>query len=175
MRLHFARWPRGWQEDASWLALCKEGGFVREVGSHYVFLVEKLFGPATLVDASVRYPADDTLCETHFLARLDCGGTTVSCAGGAGGVGPDTVEFTVWGTKTSYRLWDWNKLKSSDGQDWKDELTHLEDPRQDGYMRVLNNFLNMLKGKPHTMPPLRAALTVQEVVEQILSRRTGTC
>lgn len=111
-QLHFSKWPRGWQEGASWLSLCKQGGFVREVGSHYVFLIEKLFGPAALVDASVRYPADNTLCETHFLARLDCNGTPISFAGGADGVGPDTVEFTVWGSKTSYRLWDWTKLKS---------------------------------------------------------------
>lgn len=170
VRLHFSRWPRGWQDAASWLSRRKEGGFVREVGSHYVFLVEKLLGPATLIDASVRYPVDDTLCETHFLARLDCNGTTISFAGGAGGVGPDTVEFTVWGSKTSYRLWDWNRLKSSRGEDWRDELTDLEDPRQDGYMRVLENFLGMLKGETHTMPPLRAALAVQETVERILAR-----
>ena len=170
IRLHFSRWPRGWQESASWLARRKEGGYVREVGSHFVFLVEKLFGPATLVDASVRYPADDILCETHFLARLDCNGTTVSFAGGSGGVGPDRVEFTVWGTKTSYRLWDWNRLKSSRGEGWHDEMTRLEDPRQDGYMRVLDNFLGLLKGGAHTMPPLRAALSVQEIIEKILAR-----
>ncbi len=170
LQLHFSRWPRGWQETASWLSERKEGGFIREVGSHYVFLIEKLFGPATLIDASVRYPADDILCETHFLARLDCNGTTVSFAGGAGGTGPDIVEFTVWGSKKSYRLWDWNSLKSSQGEDWHDELIDLKDPRQDGYMRVLDNFLGMLKGDEHSMPPLRAALTVQEIVETMLAR-----
>ena len=35
-------------------------------------------------------------------------------------------------------------------------------------MRVLNNFLGMLKGNTHTMPPLRAALSVQQAVEGIL-------
>jgi 1,5-anhydro-D-fructose reductase (1,5-anhydro-D-mannitol-forming) len=169
VRLHFSKWPRDWQDAASWLSLRKEGGFVREVGSHYVFLVEKLLGPAVLIDASVHFPVDGSLCETHFLARLDCNGIPVSLAGGAGGVGPDTVEFTVWGTKISYRLWDWNRLKSSRGGGWRDELTDLRDPRQDGYMRVLENFLGMLKGNPHSMPPLRAALTVQEIVEGILT------
>ena len=170
LRLHFSSWPRGWQHSASWLAERAEGGFVREVGSHYVFLIEKLFGPATLIDASVHYPKDEALCETLFLARLECNGLPVSFAGGAGGVGPDRVELTVWGSKTSYRLWDWNKLKSTTGDDWVDELQHVEDPRQDGYMRVLDNFLGMLKGDMHTMVPLRAALSVQEIVEQILDR-----
>lgn len=169
LQLHFSKWPREWQDAASWLSLRKEGGFVREVGSHYVFLIEKLFGPATLVDASTCYPEDVALCETHFLASLNCGGTPILFVGDAGGVGPDTVEFTVWGSKKSYRLWDWNKLKSSEGGDWSDELTHIEDPRQDGYDRVLDNLLGMLNGRAHTMPPLRAALSVQEVVEQILA------
>ncbi len=170
LRLHFSSWPRGWQHSASWLSERKEGGFVREVGSHYVFLTEKLFGPTTLIDASVRYQDDPKLCETHFLARLDCAGTPISFAGGAGGIGPDRVEYTVWGSKSSYRLWDWNKLQSTAGDEWVDELQHVEDPRQDGYMRVLNNFLGMVKGDAHTMAPLRAALSVQEIVEQILDR-----
>ena len=37
-------------------------------------------------------------------------------------------------------------------------------------MRVLDNFLALLKGGTHTMPPLRAALSVQQVVEGILAR-----
>ncbi len=170
LRLHFSRWPRGWQHSASWLSERKEGGFVREVGSHYVFLVEKLFGPAKLIDTSVRYPEDDKLCETHFLARLDCGGIPVSFAGGAGGIGPDRVEFTVWGSNRSYRLWDWVNLKSTDGDKWVNEFPDLGDARQDGYIRVLDNFLAMLGGRAHTMAPLRAALSVQEIVEEILAR-----
>jgi hypothetical protein len=36
-------------------------------------------------------------------------------------------------------------------------------------MRVLENFLGMLKGNSHSMPPLRKALAVQEIVEGILT------
>jgi hypothetical protein len=44
-----------------------------------------MLGPARLIDASVRFPAGPKLCETHFLARLDCGGSPISAAGSAGG------------------------------------------------------------------------------------------
>ncbi len=168
VRLHFSRWPRDWQENAAWLAERAEGAFVREVFSHFAYLVQRLFGPARLVDASVRYPADPKLCETHFLARLDCGGVPISVAGGSGGVGPDRVEFTLWGGKRSYRLWDWNRLQSSDGGPWRDVLTELEDPRRDGYMRMLDNFRALLAGEAHSMPSFRDALAVQEIVEEIL-------
>jgi predicted dehydrogenase len=168
VRLHFSQWPRDWQANAAWLAERAEGGFVREVFSHFVYLIERLFGPARLEHASVLYPADPELCETQFLARLNCAGVRVSAAGGSGGVGPDRVEFTLWGSKRSYRLWDWNRLRSSEGGPWRDELTHLADPRQDGYRRMLDNFRAFLAGEAHTMPSFRDALSVQEIVEEIL-------
>ena len=168
VRLHFASWPRDWQKTARWLSLREQGGFIREVVSHYVYLVERLFGSAKVLDASVQFPDDSSLCETHFIASLDCGGQYVSLAGGSGGVGPDIVEFTIWGTKTSFCLWDWNKLKSSTGSCWKDELQDLVDPRQDGYHRMLDNFRNALVGKAHTMASFRQALSVQTIIESIL-------
>ena len=170
VRLHFSRWPRDWQENAGWLAERAEGGFAREVLSHFIYLTQRLFGPARLIDASVRYPDDATLCETHFLARLDCGGVPVSVAGGAGGAGPDRVEFTVWGAARSYRLWDWNRLQSSTGGPWRDELTELDDPRQDGYRRSLDNLRAFLAGEAHSMPSFRDALSVQVIIEDILAR-----
>jgi predicted dehydrogenase len=174
IRLHFSRWPRDWQENAAWLAERAEGGYVREVFSHFVYLTQRLFGPAELIDASVRYPADPKLCETHFLARLDCAhfdrdGVPITAAGSAGGTGPDRVEFTAWGAKRSYRLWDWNRLQSSDGGPWRDEMTDLENPRQDGYLRMLDNFRAFLAGEPHTMPSFRDALEVQAIVEAVLA------
>lgn len=168
--LHFAKWPRDWQHSASWLSLADEGGYVREVVSHYVYLIEKLFGPASLKDAIVRYPADKSLCETAFFADLGCADVPVSFVGGTGGVGPDRVEFTVWGSKRSYRLWDWVNLKTSTGDAWQDALQFDGDLRADGNKRVLDNFLRMIQGDAHTMAPLRSALSVQKVIEDILER-----
>ena len=118
IRLHFCRWPRDWQAGATWLARREQGGFVREVLSHYVYLTERLFGRIRVCHASVRYPQDGVSAETQVLADLDCKGIAISVAGGIGGVGPDRVEYTVWGTQTSYRLYDWNRLQSSTGEGW---------------------------------------------------------
>ena len=169
VRLHFSRWPRDWQSGATWLSERAEGGYIREVFSHYAFLTARIFGTTELVDSSVCYPEDPKLCETHFLALLDCGGIPVSVAGGSGGKGPDRVEFTVMGSKKSYRLWDWNQLQSATGDEWVDELTDRADPRVEGYMRTLDNVHNMIMDKPHNMPTFREALNVQELVEEICS------
>ena len=169
IHLHFCRWPRDWQADATWLARREQGGFVREVLSHYVYLTERLFGPTRVRHASVRYPQDGISAETQVLADLDCNGIAVSVAGGTGGVGTDRVEYTVWGARTSYRLYDWNRLRSSCGDGWVEELTDIENPRQEGYMRMLSNFSALLEGRPHTMPSFRDALSVQTIIEQILA------
>lgn len=170
IRLHFAKWPRGWQENATWLGRREQGGFVREVLSHYVFLTEKLFGASELVSASIAYPAaPEGAAESHVLAQLDCAGLPVTFAGTVGGVGPDLVEYSVWGSKKSYRLVDWYHLLSSDGGDWRDEITGVDSLPVDAYMLQLDNLAAMLDGKPHTLPDFRAALSVQERIEEILA------
>jgi predicted dehydrogenase len=172
VRLHFCRWPRDWQAPAAWLGERTQGGFVRETFSHYAFLARKLFGPVELRGAVNRYPSDGRSAETHTLALLDCGGVPVTFAGGVGGPesnAPDRVEFTVWGAKAAYRLYDWNRLRVHDGTGWSERLTDIEDHRQDGYRRMLGNLGRFLAGEPHTLPPFREALAVQELVESILA------
>lgn len=169
IRLHFAKWPRGWQENAAWLGQREQGGFVREVLSHYLFLTEKLFGASELVSASAAYPASpEGAAETHVLAQLDCGGTPVTFAGTVGGIGPDLVEYTVWGEKKSFRLVDWYRLMTSDGGDWQDAIAGIDNLPLDSYMLQLDNLTAMLDGKAHTLPDFRAALSVQERIEELL-------
>ena len=43
-------------------------------------------------------------------------------------------------------------------------------PRQDGYLRMLDNFRAFLAGEVHSMPSFRDALAVQVIVEEILAR-----
>jgi predicted dehydrogenase len=168
LRLHFSKWPRAWQESATWLGLREQGGFIREVLSHFVYLSERLFGPAQLRNASLRFPPGGERAETHALVDFACGGLPVSVAASVGGAGPDRVEYTIWGSARSYRLYDWYWLSSSDGDTWTDELAKLEDPRQDAYMCQLDNTAALFDGGPHDMPDFRAALSVQEFIEKVL-------
>lgn len=170
VRLHFSQWPREWQMDAAaWLSYRDEGGFTREVLSHWVYLTERLFGRAELRNASVRYPGDGRLAETHLVAELSAGGLPVSVAGSVGGVGPDLVEYTIWGSRQSCRIFDWNRLFSTDGGDWQAQLTHIDDPRQLGYQLQLNNAAAAIDGGDHSMPDFADALSVQVLIEDMLA------
>jgi predicted dehydrogenase len=169
VQLHFSQWPRPGQMDAApWLARRQQGGFVREVISHFAFLLERLLGPASLESTVVHYPDGDG-SEVRMVAVMDCRGIPVSVAGSVGGVGPDRVEFTLWGSDRSFMLHDWYWLKSSTGENWIQELADAADPRQATYVGSLDNLHALLQGKPNTTATFREALSVQVLIEAILA------
>ncbi len=167
--VHFSQWPREWQmAAASWLSKRAEGGFTREVLSHWIYLSERLFGAASLRSASARFPPGDG-AETQLVASLDISGLPVTVMGSVGGAGPDRVEFTLWGSRASYQIRDWNRLYRSTGHDWREALSHIEDPREAGYELQLANAARAVAGERHSMPDFAAALSVQTLIEAMLA------
>jgi predicted dehydrogenase len=79
IELAFAAWPRPWQAGAgAWLSQRTEGGFTREVLSHFVFVLQRVLGPAEVLRTQVGYPADGVGAETALRARLRAGGVEVT-------------------------------------------------------------------------------------------------
>ena len=152
---------------ADWLSYREEGGMTREVVSHWVYLSQRLFGKVTLGESFARYPSEK-LCESHLAASLDVDGIPLSIACSTGGVGPDLVEYTIWGSRASARIVDWNRLFTSRGHDWRAEREDVADPREAGYERQLTNAASAFADLPHTMPSFADALEVQRLVEGML-------
>ena len=168
--VHFSAWPRDWQADADWLRFREQGGYTREVLSHFLFLAERFLGKARLDWSKPLYQDDAALCETHIQARLDCSGVPLSVFGSSGGTGPDRVEFTLWGTKQSLRLHDWFWLQSSDGGPWVQEFADMEDLRVANAKRLADNVVAFMENRPHELPSVRQALSVQELIEAMLAQ-----
>ena len=79
----FAKWPRPWQEAAAnWLAGPAEGGFTREVVSHFLFLTRRLLGP--LGSAPRASTTTGTGTERLVEARIDAAGGKGRAARGRG-------------------------------------------------------------------------------------------
>ena len=104
----FATWPRGWQHGAAgWLDGPAQGGFTREVVSHFLFLARRLFGPLVLRSASVSFP-EPGRSERAVEAKLTAGGIPVTLAGAVGTVlDDDRNSFTVSAPGRSVRLRNW--------------------------------------------------------------------
>ncbi len=168
----FAHWPRGWQmAAASWLAKRADGGFTREVLSHFLFLTRRQLGPLVLQSRDATFPDGDG-SETAVTATLTAGGVPVTLRGGVGTTMAD--EANAWRLDCaggSIRLRDWS-LAEKLGNDG--DFHQAPDALPNAVMRpmVLRDQLSKLAaltgGQAVNLATLREALEVQEVVEAIL-------
>ncbi len=168
--VNYPTWPRAWQKDADWLRLRDEGGYTREVISHFLFLAGRFLGPLTLQHASARYPQDPTLCELDMLARLTTAdGRPVTVMATTGGQQPDRQEVTVRGSRMNYQFREFYQMWRSDGGPWVEAVDwRSEDPRTSALQRQLSEVDLWLRGKPHKLATAEEALAVQELVEAML-------
>lgn len=169
----FAQWPRPWQMDADgWLSRRAEGGFTREVISHFLFLTRRLCGPLLLGSASARFPGGDG-AETAIAADLTAGGLPVRLKGGVGTT--DQADHNLWtltGPKGAIRLRDWSTAErlTADG-------TWVGDPEAPSHELARPMILQgqvtklaaMVRGQPHDLATVAEALEVQTVVERVLA------
>lgn len=168
--VNYPAWPRAWQKEADWLRFRHEGGYTREVISHFLFLAGRYLGPLTLQHASPRYPQDPNLCELDMLARLTTAdGRPVTVMATTGGDQPDRQEVTVRGSRLNYQFREFSQLWRSDGGPWTEAIdwTH-EDPRTSALQRQLSEVDRWLKGQPHKLATAQEALAVQELIEAML-------
>lgn len=166
----FARWPRAWQQGAaSWLAGRAEGGFTREVVSHFLFLSRRLLGPLSLLSARTEF--DPAATERAIDARVDAGGLKGTVRGAVGTTDrDDTNSWTLRGVG-AVRLRDWSiaERQRPDGA-WVADPTAMpnEKARPLVLRRQLEQVACMTRGEPHRLARLYEALEVQTVVEGIL-------
>lgn len=172
----FARWPREWQDGAaSWLSGSEEGGFLREVVSHFLFLTHRAFGPMTLKSSAIRFDRPG-LSEAAVNAELESGGLPVMISGSVGTT--DHSDHNIWevsGTGGKVRLRDWSFAErwNSDSQAWEgdpDALPH-EEMRPVILRGQVGKLPALVGGKQTDLATVREALDVQRIVESILSGR----
>ncbi|MCR9254480.1 MAG: Gfo/Idh/MocA family oxidoreductase [Alphaproteobacteria bacterium] len=170
----FANWPRPWQMAAAdWLSKRAEGGFTREVVSHFLFLARRLAGPLELKKASVSYPDDGESCEDNIGALIESSGVPIQLSGRVGATNADDTNMTViTGDAGAIRLRDWSiaELRLFDGS-WGEApnaIPHAE-MRPLLLKGQLEKLAAMTRGEEHSLATVREALEVQEIVEAILA------
>lgn len=169
----FAAWPRPWQRDAAgWLDRPAQGGFTREVISHFLFLTRRLCGRLTLLAGEARFP-DAGRSERAITAALQAGALPVSLSGGVGTTAKDDHNlWTLTGDAGAIRLRDWSVAERQlpDGG-WQADPAALPNERTRPLVlkRQLEGVARMTAGQPHHLATLSEALDVQLVVERILA------
>lgn len=169
----FAEWPRGWQKGAAtWLSQREEGGFTREVVSHFLFLAQRLVGPLTLHEARAAFPPGNG-SEIAIAARLQAGVVPVAISGGVGTTLADDHNLVrIQGASGAIRLRDWSFAEriAADGT-WHPAHDALPNERMRPMTlsRQLDKLAALTRGEAVDLATLGEALAVQEIVERILA------
>lgn len=170
----FPDWPREWQ-DVEWLASREQGGPLREVGTHFLFGVQEIFGSIDSVSAEVTYSGPDRYEESvvgHF---------TVDSTPGRDGVGEavhGTIDLltdheqeeensiTVVGSESSLSLLEWYRLVENRNEGGE---TVLNDARGRTTLTLVDEFVAELDGEGGNLVSFDEANRVQRVLDAIFS------
>lgn len=170
----FKVWPRPWQADAiGWLDRPAEGGFTREVVSHFLFLARRLAGPLHALKGEAWFP-DSGRSERRIAATLRAGDLPVTLSGSVGTTAKD--DHNVWtleGDRGAVRLCDWSiaerRLPDGSWQPAPDAMPN-ERARPLALKRQLEGVARLARGESHHLATLQEAFNVQEIVEGVLRR-----
>jgi predicted dehydrogenase len=170
VELAFAAWPRPWQAAAgAWLGERVEGGFTREVLSHFVFMLQRVLGPAAVRSSSPVYPPDGRGAETALSARLEASGIPIAVEARVGGSVDDFNRTTLRGSAGEIELRDWfGVYRRREGASW-DSQGDAADFRARGQVDQLTQWVALIEGRPHTLPGFAEALAVQVTIEALLA------
>ena len=168
IHLHLPNWASRRYAQAPWLAERAQGGFIREVTTHFMFLCQRLFGEVTLQASRIEFPQDGVSAERFASVCLDASGVPITITGTTLGVGPEVNQITFWGEKGSMRIRGLHTLETATGDQWHAAYPAPDNPELDTYLRQLDNLAALLDGKAHTLADFRAALETQELIEAVL-------
>lgn len=167
----FAGWPRSWQRDAAgWLDRPAQGGFTREVVSHFLFLTRRLCGAMVLEEGRARFDAAET-SERAIAARLTAGDLSVVLTGGVGTtLKDDHNTWTLWGDRGAVRLRDWSIAEHLVDGAWVPDPAAMPNLQSRPLVlrRQLEGVDRMTRGEAHHLATVQEAFEVQTVVEAIL-------
>jgi predicted dehydrogenase len=167
----FADWPRSWQREAAgWLDLPEQGGFTREVVSHFLFLTQRLCGAMVLQQGRARFNSPGA-SERAIAAQLTAGGLPVVVTGGVGTtLKDDHNTWTVWGDRGAVRLRDWSIAERLIEGVWVPDSAALPNEKMRPLVlrRQLEGVARMTRGETHHLATVQEAFAVQTVVEAIL-------
>ncbi|WCF05754.1 Gfo/Idh/MocA family oxidoreductase [Paenibacillus thiaminolyticus] len=162
--LQFPQWPRSWQRN-SWIGTRQQGGFVLEVGVHWIHVIQKLLGRITHVQSELELPFENGRCETGIRAgmRLDSG-IPVHVNGISGFAGEERVSLILYGTEGTIALENWDQLfTGAVGQ----PLEPVQVQDSTAALPVLRQVLHAIQGKPARYFTFQDGYDAQVVLEAL--------
>ncbi|MES9683982.1 hypothetical protein CN514_11015 [Bacillus sp. AFS001701] len=163
LKMRFPNWPRLWQQN-EWVATKEQGGYVLEVGVHYIQQIQKIFGNLKVNTKHMQYPADPIASENGIIAFLELeDGTPVLIDGLSQIAGEEEIKFTAYGSKGTLSLVNWANLE---GGKIGEPIQQIE-ADQTLADSLIDNLVKSLKGEEATIIDFSEGYKAQLVLEAL--------
>ncbi|NEU58321.1 Gfo/Idh/MocA family protein [Halorussus sp. MSC15.2] len=169
LTFRFPQWPREWQ-DVDWLTSREQGGPLREVGTHFLFGVQELFGPVESVSANVTYAGPDRY-EDSVAGHFSVDGIHGTIDLVTDHQQSEENSITVLGSDAELSLLDWYRLVENRGED---DETVLNDTRSQTTLTLVDEFVAELDGEGGDLVSFEEANSVQRVLDALFASDGAT-
>lgn len=165
---YFSSWPRTWQQN-DWISTREQGGFVREVVTHYIQMIQRLFGEIKDITSFIQYPDDPKLSETSIIAKGHINKVPVLINALAGIGMKEDLNLKLIGTTGVIYLKNWRELWLSN-EDM--EMEKMEVAESNGLVELLNNVFNEIEGKKSNIVDFTEGYKTHKVIEKLLDSKS---
>lgn len=164
--LHFPQWPRAWQQN-SWISTRHQGGFILEVGVHWIHMIQQVFGEITHVQSHVIYPDDPQQCETQVQATLTLeNGLRVQLSGHSGQAEQERVSLLVHGEQGDIALENWEQLYWNETDQAPQRVEPSISPEQ-SHLPIFGEIVKLLHGQRGRIYDFYDGYNAQVVLEAL--------
>lgn len=161
----FTHWPRLWQQN-DWIATKEQGGFVKEVFTHFIQIIQRFFGEIQDIHSCIEYPEASDQSEKGIIALGKVKGDIPVLFNGLTDVGmKEELAFTIYGDQGTISLRDWHELWTSTKE------TNLEKvalDSNDHLVDLLDELFKAIEGKDANLVTFKEGYQAQKVIDQLL-------
>ncbi|MWV46272.1 gfo/Idh/MocA family oxidoreductase [Paenibacillus sp. HJL G12] len=162
--LEFPQWPRAWQHNP-WITTRHEGGYLLEVGIHWIHMIQQVFGPITQVMSEIEYPTDGRQCESRVRAIMRLhNNIDIHVSGTDHRVGEERVSLVVHGEKGTVALENWSNLYMGATEA---EMSPVPPAEEEGRLPIFKQVLRILNGEPGQIYDFCDGYNAQVVLEAL--------
>ncbi|MCC3355807.1 Gfo/Idh/MocA family protein [Bacillus sp. REN16] len=162
----FPNWPRQWQQN-DWVAGREQGGFVLEVGVHFIQLTQRIFGSLSHLHSRLELPEDTIKCETGVIATLELADRTPFLINGMSQIaGDERITYTAYGTKGTLSLVDWGRLE---GGKLGEEIHPIESEKEET-STLIDQLALAITGKESRLYTFTDGYEAQTILEKLRNK-----
>lgn len=161
---YFSEWPRHWQQN-NWIASKEQGGFVREVVTHYIQIIQRLLGDIDNVNSFIEFTEDPSLSETSIIAKGEIEGIPILINALADIGMKEELNLKIFGSKGVIYLKNWRELWISNDDMNMEKIEIIE---SNGLVELLDNVFQAIDGENSNFVDFYEGYKTHKVIEELL-------